>query len=74
MVTAIYFRKARDKHSLNSNELSIFFFKQCTIFFSNYLALTKQARPFLVKDFGRFSVLEPVSRKSRNFSGAFRVA
>ena len=56
MLTAIYFRKARDKHSLNSNELSTFFFKQCTIFFSNYLALTKQARRFLVKNSERFSV------------------
>ena len=33
ILTAIYFRKARDKQFLNSNELSTFFFKQCTIFF-----------------------------------------
>ena len=54
----IYFRKARDKHFLNSNELIAFFFKQYfkPYFFSNYLALTKQARRFLLKNSGRFFV------------------
>ena len=41
ILTAIYFRKARDKLFLNLNAFSTFFFKQCTIFFSNYLAFTK---------------------------------
>ena len=34
ILTAIYFRKARDKLLLNLNAFSTFFFKQCTIFFS----------------------------------------
>ena len=51
----IYFRKARDKHFLNSNELIAFFFKQYfkPYFFSNYLALAKQARRFLLKNSGK---------------------